>query len=147
MLFFKDESEEEYQLSCLLMVFVAVSVPRLARMDTSVYRSRPEGHVNNMHSLATAINTVFEVLFSVSGTSDIEDRMKEFLAVGKTLKIIGKCSKYSNSTCVFKALVTILQLASSSLLRLGKEEAEKDGVKNRESVYLLLDMVIDSILL
>ena len=36
--------------------------------------------------------------------------------------------------------VSLLQLASSSLLRLG-QEVEKEAVKNRESVYLLLDKV------
>ncbi len=33
-----------------------------------------------------------------------------------------------------------MQLASSSLLRLG-QETEKDAIKQRESVYLLLDLV------
>lgn len=33
-----------------------------------------------------------------------------------------------------------LQLASSSLLRLG-QETDKEAIKNRESVYLLLDEV------
>lgn len=34
-----------------------------------------------------------------------------------------------------------MQLASSSLLRLG-QEADRDAVRNRESVYLLLDQVL-----
>lgn len=63
------------------MVFVAVSIPRLARIDASVYRASLEGHSNNIHSLATAINTVFGALFSMSGASDVEERLKEFLAV------------------------------------------------------------------
>ena len=37
-------------------------------------------------------------------------------------------------------LFTFLQLASSSLLRLGSEN-EKEAVRNRESVYILLDLV------
>ena len=36
----------------------------------------------------------------------------------------------------------ILQLASSSLLRLGEDQADKDAIRNRESIYLLLDLVI-----
>ncbi|CAL8120463.1 unnamed protein product [Orchesella dallaii] len=107
-----DARDEEYQLSCLLMVFVAVSIPRLARIDASVYRASLEGHSNNIHCLAAAINTVFGALFSIAGQSDVEERLKEFLA-----------------------------LASSSLLRLG-QEADKETVKNRESVYLLLDMIV-----
>ncbi|CAL8105746.1 unnamed protein product [Orchesella dallaii] len=107
-----DARDEEYQLSCLLMVFVAVSIPRLARIDASVYRASLEGHSNNIHCLAAAINTVFGSLFSIAGQSDVEERLKEFLA-----------------------------LASSSLLRLG-QEAGKETVKNRESVYLLLEMIV-----
>lgn len=38
-----------------------------------------------------------------------------------------------------------LQLASSSLLRLGQsQEQEKETFKNRESVYILLDLVSTS---
>jgi len=36
--------------------------------------------------------------------------------------------------------VNVCQLASSSLLRLG-QETDKEAIKNRESVYLLLDEV------
>lgn len=39
------------------------------------------------------------------------------------------------------AFVNLFQLASSSLLRLG-QETDKELVKNRDSVYLLLDQVI-----
>jgi NCK-associated protein 1 len=34
----KQDFEEEYLVSCLLMVFVAVSVPKLARSESSTYR-------------------------------------------------------------------------------------------------------------
>ena len=34
----KSDFEEEYLVSCLLMVFVAVSVPKLARSESSFYR-------------------------------------------------------------------------------------------------------------
>lgn len=103
---------EEHLLVCLLMVFVAVSVPRLARTETSFYRASLEGHSNNIHCMALAINNIFGALFTICGQGDIEDRMKEFLA-----------------------------LASSSLLRLG-QEADKEAIKNRESVYLLLDQIV-----
>ncbi|ENN72215.1 hypothetical protein HUJ04_009989 [Dendroctonus ponderosae] len=106
------ESDTEHLLVCLLMVFVAVSIPRLARLEQSFYRPSLEGHTNNIHCMALAVNHIFAVLFTLCGQSDIEQRMKEFLA-----------------------------LASSSLLRLG-QEADKDAVKNRESVYLLLDEIV-----
>jgi NCK-associated protein 1 len=48
----------------------------------------------------------------LAGKGDIEERLKEFLA-----------------------------LSSASLLRLG-QETDKEAVKNRESVYLLLDMIV-----
>lgn len=109
-----DNPEEEYLLSCLLMVLVAVSLPRLARMEGSQYLASLEGHANNTHCLANAVNSVFGALFSITGHGDIEDRLKEFLA-----------------------------LASSSLLRLG-QEAEKEAVKHRDSIYLLLDQIVQA---
>lgn len=103
---------EDHLLVCLLMVFVAVSIPKLARMDNSFYRASLEGHSNNSHCMALAINHIFGALFSICGQGDMEDRMKEFLA-----------------------------LASSSLLRLG-QEADREAIKNRDSVYLLLDQIV-----
>ncbi|KAL0273323.1 UNVERIFIED_CONTAM: hypothetical protein PYX00_006016 [Menopon gallinae] len=109
----KSESDEdEHLLACLLMVFVAVSIPKLARNENSVYRAELEGHANNIHCIATAVNNMFGALFTITSQQDIEDRMKEFLA-----------------------------LASSSLLRLG-QEADKEAIRNRESVYLLLDQIV-----
>ncbi|KAL1505704.1 hypothetical protein ABEB36_005209 [Hypothenemus hampei] len=108
----ENEGENEHLLVCLLMVFVAVSIPKLARSDQSFYRASLEGHTNNIHCIALAVNHIFGALFTICGRDDIEDRMKEFLA-----------------------------LASSSLLRLG-QEADKETVKNRESVYLLLDQIV-----
>ncbi|CAH2071631.1 unnamed protein product, partial [Iphiclides podalirius] len=104
--------EEEHLIVCLLMVFVAVSLPRLARSEGSFYRPSLEGHANNIHCMAPAINHIFGALFTICGQGDIEDRMKEFLA-----------------------------LASSSLLRLG-QETDKEAIRNRESVYLLLDLIV-----
>ena len=46
----KQDYEEEYTVSCLLMVFVAVTIPKLARSDSSMYRVRPflEGTLPNV---------------------------------------------------------------------------------------------------
>ncbi|PSN55803.1 Membrane-associated protein Hem [Blattella germanica] len=107
-----ETDEDEHLLACLLMVFVAVSIPKLARNENSFYRASLEGHANNIHCMAAAVNNIFGALFTICGQGDIEDRMKEFLA-----------------------------LASSSLLRLG-QEADKEVIKNRESVYLLLDQIV-----
>uniref|UniRef100_A0A1B6E8D2 Membrane-associated protein Hem n=1 Tax=Clastoptera arizonana TaxID=38151 RepID=A0A1B6E8D2_9HEMI len=107
-----ETDDDEHLLACLLMVFVAVSIPKLARNDNSFYRASLEGHANNIHCIAFAVNNIFGALFTICGLGDIEDRMKEFLA-----------------------------LASSSLLRLG-QESDKELTKNRESVYLLLDQIV-----
>lgn len=104
--------ENDYNIACLLMVFVAVAIPKLARAEMSIYKCALEGHANNIHCLAKAVNSLAGALFTIHGPGDVEDRLKEFLA-----------------------------LASSSLLRLG-QETEKEAVKNRESVYLLLDEIV-----
>ncbi|KAL3277851.1 hypothetical protein HHI36_013192 [Cryptolaemus montrouzieri] len=106
------DGTEDHLLVCLLMVFVAVSIPKLAKSEQSFYRASLEGHTNNIHCVALAVNNMFGALFTICNQSDIEDRMKEFLA-----------------------------LTSSSLLRLG-QEADKEAIKNRESVYLLLDQIV-----
>merc|ERR1712029_170616 len=36
----KGESDEEYLTSCLLMVFIAVSIPKLARSESSSYQAQ-----------------------------------------------------------------------------------------------------------
>ncbi|XP_047497315.1 membrane-associated protein Hem-like isoform X1 [Penaeus chinensis] len=105
--------DEEFIITCLLMVFVAVSIPKLARMDNTVYKPAYGAHANNSHCLAQAVNTLFAALFTYCGRAqDIEERLKEFLA-----------------------------LASSSLLRLGREN-DKDVIKNRDATYILLHQIV-----
>lgn len=86
-----DNRDDEYRTACLLMVFLAVSIPMLARDEKSLYDAQLVAHGNNSHTLARAINHVAAALFTVHGGS-VEERLKEFLA-----------------------------LASSSLLKLGQE--------------------------
>jgi len=107
-----ESGEDDYNTACLMMVFVAVAIPKLARSDFAFYKASLEGHANNIHCLAKAINALAGALFTIHGPGDVEERLKEFLA-----------------------------LASSSLLRLG-QETEKETIKNRESVYLLLDEIV-----
>lgn len=109
----KPEADDaEHLHACLLMVFVAVSIPKLARNENLFYRASLEAHSNNTHCMALAINNIFGAMFTICGQGDIEDRMKEFLA-----------------------------LASSSLLRLG-QESDREATRNRESIYLLLDQIV-----
>ncbi len=60
-----------------------------------------DGHENNIHCLALAVNQTFGVLFTLCGHDDIEDRLKEFLA-----------------------------LASSALLRLAEEGVPKEDARS-----------------
>ncbi|XP_061167133.1 nck-associated protein 1-like isoform X2 [Saccostrea echinata] len=107
-------NESDYELACLLMVFVAVSIPTLAKKDFSVFKASLEGNLNNSHCLAKAVNQIAGALFTIHGPGDVSDRLQEFLA-----------------------------LASSSLLRLGQsQEQDKETVRNRESVYILLDLIV-----
>ena len=39
------------------------------------------GHCNNSHCLAKAINSLAGALFTIHGPGDVEERLKEFLAV------------------------------------------------------------------
>lgn len=127
--------EEDYRISCLLFVFAAVALPRLARHSDSVYRHDFDGHFNNIHCIPIAICELQSVLFMLHGRTDHDDRAKEFLA-----------------------------LASSSLLRMDQElsSSEKSGggqggqsgqssenregliiaQRNRDSVYILLDLYV-----
>nr|XP_022336776.1 nck-associated protein 1-like isoform X3 [Crassostrea virginica] len=107
-------NESDYELACLLMVFVAVSIPTLAKKEASVFKASLEGNLSNCHCLAKAVNQIAGALFTIHGPGDVSDRLQEFLA-----------------------------LASSSLLRLGQsQEHDKETVKNRESVYILLDLIV-----
>ncbi|XP_029287413.1 LOW QUALITY PROTEIN: nck-associated protein 1-like [Cottoperca gobio] len=104
--------DEEYKLSCLLMVYVAVSLPTLALDPNSVYSREHGGHNNNIHCLATAINQLAAAMFTVQN-KNIEQHLKEFLL-----------------------------LASSTLLQLG-QNVEKMESKNRDSIYLLLHLIVE----
>uniref|UniRef100_A0A8C0IRF5 NCK associated protein 1 like n=1 Tax=Chelonoidis abingdonii TaxID=106734 RepID=A0A8C0IRF5_CHEAB len=72
--------EEEYKSACLLLVFVAVSLPLLASDPFSVYSIEMDGYSNNIHCLAKAIIHVSAALFTIHG-KNIETHLKEFLLV------------------------------------------------------------------
>uniref|UniRef100_A0A3B5B3D4 NCK associated protein 1 like n=1 Tax=Stegastes partitus TaxID=144197 RepID=A0A3B5B3D4_9TELE len=104
--------DEEHKLSCLLLVYIAVSLPILALDPNSYYSREHGGHNNNIHCLATAINQLAAAMFTVQN-KNIEQQLKDFLL-----------------------------LASSALLQLG-QNVDKVESKNRESVYLLLHMIVE----
>ncbi|KFQ39589.1 Nck-associated protein 1-like, partial [Mesitornis unicolor] len=72
--------EEDYKVACLLLVFVAVSLPLLASDPASVYNTEVDGYTNNIHCLAKAVIQVAAALFTVH-KKNIESHLKEFLLV------------------------------------------------------------------
>ncbi|XP_038642237.1 nck-associated protein 1-like [Scyliorhinus canicula] len=105
-------AEEDYRLTTLLMVYVAVSLPSLASDPMSLYNQEHEGHRNNIHCVAKAINEIAAALYTIH-KKDVQQHLKEFLV-----------------------------FASLSLLQIG-QETDKLLVKNRESIYLILHMLIE----
>ncbi|NXQ54390.1 NCKPL protein, partial [Anthoscopus minutus] len=72
--------EDDVTVSCLLLVFVAVSLPLLAADPASRYDPELDGYTNNLHCLATAIAQLSAALFTVHNR-DIETHLREFLQV------------------------------------------------------------------
>uniref|UniRef100_A0A8C1ZD84 NCK associated protein 1 like n=1 Tax=Cyprinus carpio TaxID=7962 RepID=A0A8C1ZD84_CYPCA len=104
--------EEEFKITCLLLVFIAVSLPTLCLDPNSFYSREHGGHQNNIHCLATAVNHLAAAMFTVQ-RKNIQTQLHEFLKV-----------------------------ASSILLQLG-QNVERVEIKNRDSVYLLLHMIVE----
>jgi NCK-associated protein 1 len=98
-----NNESEEYILSCLIMVYIAVALPRLARLESTKYIVALDAHANNCHCLIRAINTLITTFFFEHGQRHIEDRCKEFLALASSslLRLIdvdcGQNGKHSNT--------------------------------------------------
>ncbi len=54
------------------------------QLYSNTFQAQLDGHENNIHCLALAVNQTFGVLFTLSGHDDIEDRLKEFLALASS---------------------------------------------------------------
>ncbi|KAG7281772.1 hypothetical protein CRUP_037053 [Coryphaenoides rupestris] len=104
--------DEEYRQTCLLLVYIGVSLPALALDPNSMYNRAHGGHNNNIHCLAVAINQLATAMFTHQ-SKNIEQQLKEFLL-----------------------------LASSTLLQMG-QNVDRVESKNRDSVYLLLHMIVE----
>ncbi|KFO21299.1 Nck-associated protein 1-like [Fukomys damarensis] len=72
--------EEEYKVACLLLIFLAVSLPLLATDSSSFYSIEKDGYNNNIHCLTKAIIQVSAALFTLYN-KNIETHLKEFLVV------------------------------------------------------------------
>uniref|UniRef100_A0A8C1UI09 NCK associated protein 1 like n=1 Tax=Cyprinus carpio TaxID=7962 RepID=A0A8C1UI09_CYPCA len=104
--------EDEFKITCLLLVFIAVSLPTLCLDPNSFYSRAQGGHQNNIHCLATAVNHIAAAMFTVQ-RKNTRIQLQEFLKV-----------------------------ASSILLQLG-QNVERMEIKNRDSIYVILHMVIN----
>ncbi|KAK6041551.1 hypothetical protein COOONC_20946 [Cooperia oncophora] len=72
--------DEHYQMSCLLLVAIAISLPKLAVVETATYKPSLRASMNNTHCIPLAVNTIAGALFHHHGRGDTHLRMKEFLA-------------------------------------------------------------------
>ena len=72
----------------MYLVFVAVTLPELAFKPDSTFLPSFEGHENNIHCLAIAVNALAGAIFSFYGKEHQQERMKEFLVVSMTYSMI-----------------------------------------------------------
>ncbi|CAP24240.1 Protein CBR-GEX-3 [Caenorhabditis briggsae] len=110
--------QEHYINSCLLMVAIAVSIPRIGMVDQSTYKPSIQAALNNSHCVPIAINTIGSALFHLHDQNDIPMRMKEFLA-----------------------------LASSGILRTIHERdngrtAPDDALRSHNTLYIILEQMV-----
>lgn len=75
------DAEEHYNLTCLLFVFIAISLPKLASSKLSFYKASAKASSNNCHVIPLAVNAMASALFFYHNRGDIQERMREFLAV------------------------------------------------------------------
>uniref|UniRef100_A0A8C1RYQ8 NCK associated protein 1 like n=1 Tax=Cyprinus carpio TaxID=7962 RepID=A0A8C1RYQ8_CYPCA len=72
--------EDEFKITCLLLVFIAVSLPTLCLDPNSFYSRAQGGHQNNIHCLATAVNHIAAAMFTVQ-RKNTRIQLQEFLKV------------------------------------------------------------------
>lgn len=76
-----DKSKEDYTIWSLYLVFLGVTLPDLAFKPDSTFLPFFEGHENNAHCLAIAVNALAGAIFAYYGEHHQRERMKEFLVV------------------------------------------------------------------
>ncbi|CEF67826.1 Membrane-associated protein Hem [Strongyloides ratti] len=89
----------EFHLICsLLMVFAAITLPKLSSQNQSMLKVSTHSTSNNINAIPVALDTISNVLFAICGRLDCGDRMKEFLKIISCglLQIVGSsASEYS----------------------------------------------------
>ncbi|XP_034022052.1 nck-associated protein 1-like [Thalassophryne amazonica] len=101
--------DEEYKLTCLLLVYIAVALPALALDPNSFYSRDHGGHNNNIHCLATAINQLAAVMFTVQ-KKNIEQHLKEFLLLASSALLqLGQNVECKNRESIYLLLHMIVE--------------------------------------
>ena len=78
------QGRDDYSIWSLFLIFVGVTLPELAFKPDSTFLPSFEGHENNIHCLAIAVNALAGAIFLSYGKDHQRDRMKEFLVVSGT---------------------------------------------------------------
>ena len=129
-----NNESEEYILSCLILVYIAVALPRLAKLESTKYIVALDAHANNCHCLVRAINTLITTFFFEHGQRHIEDRCKEFLALASSslLRLIdvdsGQNGKHS--------MTNINSNANNS-------NGSTTDIIHKEATYILLEQFVN----
>ena len=78
-------SDDDYHFACMLLACLAFSVLPIARLESTVWDNAVGGFTNNAHCLGSLVSTLFPSLFQMCNHQDIEERMKEFLALASSM--------------------------------------------------------------
>ncbi|KAL3082186.1 hypothetical protein niasHT_037824 [Heterodera trifolii] len=118
-----NDVEEHYNIACLLIVFIAIALPKLAQSPNSFFRASLMVTKNNSHTIPLAVNTLVGALFFLHQRGDTGDRMREFLALASSglLQIV---DTFSSST----------EQSNNS-----RHQQQQHHHQQHQSVYLLLD--------
>ncbi|KAM5332875.1 nck-associated protein 1-like [Glossophaga mutica] len=116
--------EEEYKVACLLLIFLAVSLPLLASDPSSFYSIEKDGYNNNIHCLTKAIIQVSAALFTLYN-KNIETHLKEFLVVASVslLQLGQETDKIKTRNRESISLLMRLMVEESSFLTLDMLES------------------------
>uniref|UniRef100_A0A0N4ZFJ6 Membrane-associated protein Hem n=1 Tax=Parastrongyloides trichosuri TaxID=131310 RepID=A0A0N4ZFJ6_PARTI len=85
------DGNEFHTICSLMMVFAAISLPKLSTQPQSALKTSTHSTSNNINAIPVALDTISNVLFAICGRLDCGERMKEFLKIMSCglLQIVG----------------------------------------------------------
>ncbi|CAF0929336.1 unnamed protein product [Didymodactylos carnosus] len=121
---------DDYVLSCLIIVYIAVAIPRLAKLESTKYIPALNAHTNNSHCITKAINTLIVTFFLEYGQTNIEERCKEFLAL---------------ASCSLLRLIDVnCSITSNNHHHRNSSSTTNNGdIIHKEATYILLDQFVN----